>query len=124
MPMKKPSSVTRANRSLRNSGCQTCGSLLNAHMPRNVVIAASRIAHSYAIGMFAGIDQVGLPEMFHVHACELQYHCSSMPPTAPEAAAEDEQRQAGPLDAHRAIDAVNREWRVRFQLGVAGVANL
>ena len=80
---KNPSSVTRANRSLRKNGCQTCGSLLNAHMPRNVVSAASRIADSYATGMFAGIDHVGLPEMFHVHACAFAYHCKSKPPIAP-----------------------------------------
>ena len=76
--------MTRTNRSLRNSGCQTCGSLLNAHMPKNEVKTASKMPHSYAIGMFAGIDQVGLPEMFQVHACALQYHCSSRPPNAPE----------------------------------------
>src|SRR5262245_6075711 len=84
MPMKNASSVTCANRSLRKNGCQTCGSLLKSHMPKNAVSADSRIASSYATGMFAGMDHVGLPEMFQVHACALQYHCSARPPIAPE----------------------------------------
>ena len=67
MPRKNPSSVTRRNRSLRNSGCQTCGSLLRPHIPKNDVRTANRIVGSYAIGMFAGIDHVGLPEMFQPH---------------------------------------------------------
>ena len=80
---------------------------------------------SNAIGMFAGIDQVGLPEMFHGQSYALQYHCRSRPPTrAGEAAAEDEQRQDRPLDAHRRVDAVHRERAVAVELGVAGVADL
>jgi hypothetical protein len=43
---------------------------------------------------------------------------------AGEAAAEDDQRQDGSLDAHRLVDAVHRERRVAIELGVASVANL
>src|SRR5690242_12306360 len=84
MPRKNPSSVTRRNRSLRKNGCQTCGSLLKPHIPKNAVSTDSKIVSSYAIGMFAGIDQVGLPEMFQPHWYVLQYHCRSRPPMAPQ----------------------------------------
>src|SRR5690348_16041892 len=84
MATKKPSSVVFMNRSWRNSGCQTWGSRLSAHIPKNEVETESRMVSSYAIGMFAGIDHVGLPEMFQPHWYALQYHCRSRPPSAPQ----------------------------------------
>ncbi len=57
--------MTCRKRSLRNSGCHTCGSLLSIHIPKKLVNTARRMVVSNAIGTFAGIDQVGLPEMFH-----------------------------------------------------------
>ncbi|MND09721.1 hypothetical protein D3C83_332650 [compost metagenome] len=57
--------MTFAKRSLRKNGCQTCGSLFRIHTAKNVVRTENRIVASNAIGTFAGIDQLGLPPMFH-----------------------------------------------------------
>ncbi len=65
MPIRNASSVTWLNRSARKNGCQTCGSLLAIHIPKKLVNTASRIVVSNPIGMLAGIDHAGLPEMFH-----------------------------------------------------------
>ena len=93
--------------------------------PEERVKTESRSSHSNAIGMFAGIDHVGLPEMFQRHLYALQYHCSSRPPIAPvKPPPKIEQRQDRALDAHRRVDAVHRERPVAIELGVAGVADL
>ena len=128
MPMKNPSSVALRNRSRRKNGCQTWGSLLNAHIPKNAVRTDIRIVVSNAIGTLLGVIgrvHSGLPDTFHCHAIALQYHCRSAPPTVPhDAAEEDDPGQDRALDPHRLVDAVHRERAVAVELGEAGVVDL
>src|SRR5688500_5603786 len=82
-PRKKPSSVARAKRSFLKNGCQTCGSLLRIHIPKNVVSTDARIVVSYEIGTFAGIDHAGLPATFHGQSHAFIHHWRNVPPTRP-----------------------------------------